>query len=107
MILEVRVRNSKAKIGFDRERKRIKDLQELHTSNKSLGIDYFDRPIFLGDAVKILTSSQKGPFKEEKKAIVVGKSPQHACRVLVGEIEDVESHNLLVVTEDDDASVVK
>ena len=57
--------------------------------------------------MKIFTSSRKGPFKGEKKAIVMGKSRRHVCCVLVGETEDVGPHNLLVITEDDNASVAK
>ena len=50
---------AKLKLDLIEKENRIKDLQELQTSNKSLDIDCFGRPIFLGDTVKLLTSSRK------------------------------------------------
>ncbi len=101
---KLKLGTAKLKLDLVEKENRLEDLQELQTSNKSLGIDCFERPIFLGDTVKIITSSQKGPFKGENKAVVVVKPQRHACLV---SIEYVEPHTLLVTTEYEDASVTK
>ena len=94
------------------KKERKKEVLEEQKETKSLGIDRSERQIYSGDTVEVLTSSQKGPFWGEKKAIALELSRRHTGRVIIGKISDIEirtnrePHNLLVVTGNDDSNTI-
>ena len=80
-----------AQLWFDlAEKEKQKELLEELKSSESLGIDRYERPIYEGDIVRILTPSKKGPFKAAERAVVIGRSKRHPKRILIGLIGNAE-----------------
>ena len=92
------------------KKERKKEVLEEQKETNSLGIDRSERQIFSGDTVEVLTSSQKGPFRGEKKSIALELSRRHTGIVIIGNICDIEirtnrePHNLLVVKRNNDSN---